>query len=75
MTRCGTMGYVAPEVVLNLGHDFSADIWSLGVILCEMLGGFSPFYNDDPNRMYENTIMGKVHWPTGLNSVAKHLIT
>jgi serine/threonine protein kinase len=47
-TRCGTMGYIAPEVILKIGHDFQADIWSFGAILCEMLGGFSPFYHDDP---------------------------
>jgi len=72
---CGTLGYVAPEVILQVGHNFSADIWSLGTILCEMLGGFSPFYNDDPQKMYDNTIKGKIKWPTNLNIIAKHLIS
>lgn len=47
-TWCGTLGYTAPEVILKLGHDHRVDIWGTGVLLCEMLGGFSPFYNDDP---------------------------
>ena len=47
-TWCGTLGYIAPEVILRIGHDYKADIWGIGVLLCEMLGGFSPFYNDDP---------------------------
>lgn len=48
MTWCGTLGYLAPEVILKIGHDHKVDIWGIGIILCEMLGGFSPFYNDDP---------------------------
>lgn len=74
-TRCGTLGYTAPEVILKLGHDHRVDIWGIGVLLCEMLGGFSPFYNDDPQRVYDDTIHCWIKWPTGLNSVAKNLIS
>jgi serine/threonine protein kinase len=30
---------VAPEVILNKGHDISADYWSLGVLMFELLTG------------------------------------
>lgn len=44
-TNCGTPGYCAPEVMLDAGHTYKADIWSIGILICEMLGGFTPFQN------------------------------
>ncbi|XP_078453922.1 cGMP-dependent protein kinase 1-like [Lampetra planeri] len=38
-TLCGTPEYMAPEVILGEGHDISADYWSLGVLIYELLTG------------------------------------
>ena len=38
-TNCGTVGYTAPEVLMSLGASFEADIWSLGVMIAEMISG------------------------------------
>ena len=40
-TNCGTVGYTAPEVLLASGdgYSFQADIWSFGILLCELISG------------------------------------
>jgi serine/threonine protein kinase len=38
-TNCGTMGYAAPEVISGQGYSFSADIWSFGILLAEIITG------------------------------------
>ena len=51
-TNCGTVGYTAPEVLLGNGYSFEVDVWSYGVLLCEMLQGSLPFENtDDPQEI------------------------
>jgi len=42
-TRCGTPAFVAPEIVLGRRYKQPVDMWSIGVILFMMLGGYNPF--------------------------------
>ena len=42
----GTSGYMAPEVLLLKKSDGRADVFSLGVVFYEMLGGLHPFRAD-----------------------------
>eukprot|EP00158_Paraphelidium_tribonemae_P006690 Partr_v1_DN27934_c1_g1_i6_m11510 putative serine threonine-protein kinase len=44
-TFCGTMGYIAPEVLTPTadGYTIAVDCWSLGVVLYSMLAGYFPF--------------------------------
>jgi protein kinase A len=43
MTNCGTRTYTAPEVMMGGKYNYKADIWSLGILICELVGGFTPF--------------------------------
>jgi serine/threonine protein kinase len=50
-TMCGTPNYLSPEVILNKGHGFATDHWSLGVLIYEMVVGENPFFYDDMPQM------------------------
>ncbi len=47
---------MAPEIFENEEYDQKVDIWSLGVLLYEMLHGVSPFKGDVPFKIYRSIL-------------------
>ncbi|XDT20143.1 Serine/Threonine protein kinases active-site signature [Nakaseomyces glabratus] len=67
-TLCGTPDYIAPEVIATKPYNKSVDWWSLGVLIYEMLAGYTPFYDTTPMKTYEKILHGKVVYPQFFNS-------
>jgi serine/threonine protein kinase len=63
-TLCGTPAYLAPEIVLNDGHDWAVDYWALGVFLFEMTSGREPFAAKNPMEVYKQIVSGHVEIPS-----------
>lgn len=57
---CGTLGYVAPEVLGNDGYSFEVDIWSIGIVLYLMLRGLLPFESKDNKELVKLTMAAKI---------------
>ncbi|KAF2719475.1 camp-dependent protein kinase A [Polychaeton citri CBS 116435] len=74
-TLCGTPDYLAPEVVNSKGYNKSVDWWSLGILIFEMLCGFTPFWDSgSPLKIYENILKGRVKYPPYIHPDAQDLL-
>lgn len=71
---CGTVEYMAPEIVLGKGHDKAADWWSVGVLLFEMLTAKPPFIGGNRNKIQEKIVKDKIKLPNFLSSEAHSLL-
>lgn len=63
---CGTLNYVAPEVLALVGYGREADIWSLGVIMYLLLRGELPFYGKAKNEVIQKTLHAEINLETDL---------
>uniref|UniRef100_A0A670IEW3 non-specific serine/threonine protein kinase n=1 Tax=Podarcis muralis TaxID=64176 RepID=A0A670IEW3_PODMU len=71
---CGTVEYMAPEVVNRRGHTQSADWWSFGVLMFEMLTGTLPFQGKDRKETMTLILKAKLGMPQFLSPEAQSLL-
>ncbi|KAL4702578.1 hypothetical protein ACJJTC_002199 [Scirpophaga incertulas] len=71
---CGTVEYMAPEVVNRRGHTFAADWWSFGVLMFEMLTGNLPFHGSTRHETMTQILKAKLGMPSNLSEEAQSLL-
>ena len=74
-TTCGTPLYLPPEMLTDEGHDETADLWCIGVLLFELLVGDTPFQGDDIDTVAYNICALNISWPRYMDPDAKDLIS
>ena len=57
--QCGTPGYVAPEILEGVAYDTKSDMWSLGVIVYILLGGYPPFIEQNQRELFRKIRKGQ----------------
>ncbi|GMH53291.1 hypothetical protein TL16_g01417 [Triparma laevis f. inornata] len=51
-TMCGTPEYLSPEFITSEGHDHTCDLWSIGVVLHELVTSSSPFSRGNMTQLF-----------------------
>jgi TolB-like protein/tetratricopeptide (TPR) repeat protein len=67
-TTLGTVGYMAPEAAEGKPTDCRSDIWSLGVVLYEMVTGRLPFEGDRDSAVLFSIVNGSYEPVTALRA-------
>jgi hypothetical protein len=74
-SKCGTLIFMAPEVIMNRPYDSLVDIWSIGIIMYILeSGGSHPLYNSAYSTNFVQLIKNKkkINFPDFFPSIARN---
>jgi serine/threonine protein kinase len=72
---CGTLDYMAPEVLSRLPQTEKVDVWALGVLLYEMFHLCSPFRSMEVAKIIRCVDEGRIAFKENLDPEVQNLIT
>ncbi|KAG8494976.1 hypothetical protein CXB51_012701 [Gossypium anomalum] len=72
----GTEEYIAPEIITGAGHTSAVDWWALGILVHEMLYGYTPFRGRTRQKTFANVLRKDLKFPrsTQVSLHAKQLM-
>jgi serine/threonine protein kinase len=67
-TFCGTVSFIAPEMIQGNSYGFSADCWSYGILAYEVLTGKRPYEDEDRAKLLWKIVNTSPRFPAELDS-------
>jgi len=71
---CGSVAYLAPEMLKRCGHGKAVDWYLLGVVMYEFLVGMPPYYANNREELFYNIEKAPLKLPASLSADSKSLL-
>lgn len=72
--QCGTIDYLAPELIRGFSYNTTIDLWSLGVLGYELVNGLPPFSVEDDKQTLKNILCRKLEFDEVFSDKYKAII-
>jgi serine/threonine protein kinase len=71
---CGSIAYLAPEMLSRTGHGKGVDWYLLGVLFYELLVGVPPYFTTNQEQIFRNIQNAQLYIPPFVSNKAANLI-